>query len=59
LEPDCPIPGRKTNTDGDIEENGFIFEISKMVKLPSSFWKSENVKERNETMFYQRDHIKK
>ncbi|CAI6358529.1 unnamed protein product [Macrosiphum euphorbiae] len=46
-EPDCPIPGRKTNTDGDIEENGFIFEISKTVELPSPFWKSDNVKERN------------
>jgi len=41
--------------DDDTEDNGFIFEISKSVVLPTSFWRIEHHSTQNLTRFYQRD----
>jgi len=37
------------------KDNGFIYEISKCVELPTVFWKSEHDRSRNVTNFYQED----
>jgi len=43
------------DTEGFVEEdNGFIYEISKSVILPSVFWKIVHNSARNSTAFYQR-----
>jgi len=39
----------------DIEDNGFIFEISKSVVLPTLFWRTEHLTTQNVTGFYQQD----
>jgi len=41
------------------EDNGFIYEISKSVSLPSLFWKIEYISGRNSTHFYQQDNFGK
>ncbi|XP_022160939.1 uncharacterized protein LOC111027039 isoform X2 [Myzus persicae] len=41
------------------EDNGFIYEISKIVSFPTSFWKTEHNKSRNSTHFCQLDNFYK
>jgi len=39
------------------KDNGFIYEISKSVMLPSIFWKTAHDNTRNSTVFYQQDNL--
>ncbi|CAI6373048.1 unnamed protein product [Macrosiphum euphorbiae] len=51
----CIIMDVCNTEDLKIDEHGFIFEMTKEVKLPSSSWKSENLNSKNATRFYQRN----
>jgi len=39
------------------DDNGFIFEISKRIELPSLFWKIEYLSAQNTTFIYQQDYF--
>jgi len=50
------------DTEDDTEDfiekdNGFIYEISKSVVLPTEFWKTVYDRSRNSTVFYEENHL--
>ena len=51
----CIIMDVCNTEDLTIDGHGFIFKMAKKVVLPSSFWNSEHLNEKNATRFYQRD----
>ncbi|XP_060872242.1 uncharacterized protein LOC132946323 isoform X3 [Metopolophium dirhodum] len=54
----CIVIDDDDDTEEFIEkDNGFIYEISKCVELPTVFWKSEHDRSRNSTDFYQEDDL--
>lgn len=52
------IIGNKPSKAFKEKDYGYIFKISKTIKLPSSLWKSIHRAARNETIFYQTDGVK-
>jgi len=54
----CILIDNHKPKDFMLEDNGFIFEISKRVELPNSTWKIVHINAHNETSFYKLDNSK-